>query len=449
MEETTLKKVMPHSAEAEQSVIGAMLLDNESIGNVEMLLTGDDFYQKQYGIIFDAMVELFREGKPVDLLTLKERLEAKGAPPEISNMTYIGELIANVPITDNAKYYAEIVKEKSTLRQLIRVSDEIASSCYQGTEKVENIMAETESKIFKVLNQRRTSDFVPISQIVMDALDRIQKVSQAKGGITGIPTGFKDIDDMLSGLQPSDLIILAARPSMGKTAFALNIADYVAVEKDIPVAIFSLEMSKQQLVTRLFAMEGRINAQNIRNGELSDAEFFDLSNVAGKIGKTKLIIDDTTAISLNELRTKCRKYKLEHDIGLVVIDYLQLMSGNGKSEGRTQEVSEISRGLKAIARELDVPVIALSQLNRGAEGRSDHRPILSDLRESGAIEQDADVIMFIHRDDYYNKDGTATNEAEIIIAKQRNGPVGSKNLAWLPAYTKFVNLETRSNNENG
>ena len=447
MEETSIKRVMPHSVEAEQSVIGAMLLDNESIANVEMLLSGEDFYQKQYGIIYDAMIELYGEGKPVDLLTLKERLEAKNVAPEISNMTYIGELIANVPITDNAKYYAEIVKEKSSLRQLIRVSEDIASSCYEGNDKVEKIMAETEDKIFKVLNQRRTSDFVPIKDIVFEALDRIQKVSLAKGGITGVPTGFKDLDEMLTGLQPSELIIVAARPSMGKTAFALNIAQYAAVSKDVPVAIFSLEMSKQQLVTRLFAMEGRINAQNIRSGKLSEEEFDEVAKAAKVIGKTNLIIDDTTAISLSELRTKCRKFKLEHNIGLVVIDYLQLMSGNGRNESRVQEVSEISRGLKAIARELDVPVIALSQLNRGSESRSNHKPFLSDLRESGAIEQDADVIMFIHRDDYYNQDGPANNEAEIIVAKQRNGPVGSINLAWMPTFTRFVNLEKEKKND--
>ena len=388
------------------------------------------------------MVELYEEGRPADLLTLQDRLREKDVPPEVSSMNYIGELVASVPRQANAKYYAEIVYEKSTLRRLIRANEDIANRCYAGKDNLEDILADTEKTIFDILSKRRSTDFEPIQEIVLNALERIHKASRNKNPVTGIPTGFTDLDYRTAGLQPSDLILVAARPSMGKTAFALNVAQYVSFQKNLCTAIFSLEMSKEQLVNRLFAMESRVDSQAIRTGNLSDDDWDRLVEGVNTVGRSKLIIDDTPGISVSELRTKCRKYKLEFGLQLVIVDYLQLMSGSGRSgDNRQQEISEISRSLKALARELEAPIIALSQLSRAVEARSDHRPMLSDLRESGAIEQDADVVMFLYRDDYYNKDSTAKNVAEVIIAKQRNGPIGTVELAWLPNYTKFVNLK--------
>ena len=327
------------------------------------------------------------------------------------------------------------------LRRLIKVTETIQNECYAGNEDLETIFANTEKNVFQILQSQDGGEFVPIRQIVINALERIEKASRIQGNVTGIATGFIDLDYRMSGLQPSDLILVAARPSMGKTAFVLNIAQYTAFHSELATAIFSLEMSKEQLVNRLFSLESRVDAQALRNGNLSDTEWEKLIEGAGTIGRSNLIIDDTPGISINELRSKCRKYKLEHNIQLVIIDYLQLMSGNGKTDSRQQEISEISRSLKALARELHVPVIALSQLSRAVEQRPDHRPMLSDLRESGAIEQDADVVMFLYRDDYYNKDTDRKNIAEVIIAKQRNGPIGTVSLVWLPQYTKFANMQ--------
>ena len=347
-----------------------------------------------------------------------------------------------MPTSANVKYYANIVKEKSVLRNLIKVTEHIENECYAGKESVEDILADTEKSVFGLLQNRSGGDYVPIKQVVINALDKIEQASKMSGNVTGIATGFVDLDYRTSGLQPSDLILIAARPSMGKTAFVLNIAQYVAFRSDLTTAIFSLEMSKEQLVNRLFSLESRVDAQTLRNGNLSDAEWEKLIEGAGVVGRSHLIIDDTPGISISELRSKCRKYKLEQDLKLVIIDYLQLMSGSGKStDSRQQEISDISRSLKALARELNVPVIALSQLSRAVEQRPDKRPMMSDLRESGAIEQDADVIMFIYRDDYYNKDTDRKNISEIIIAKQRNGPIGTVELVWLPQYTKFANME--------
>lgn len=442
MEESLIKRVPPHSIEAEQSVIGAMILDNENIAVVENILRGEDFYHRQYGMIFDAMVELYEEGRPVDLLTLEDRLKTKDVPPEVSSMSYIGELVAGVSYAANAKYYAEIVAEKAVLRRLIRANEEIANACYAGKDSVENILAETEKTIFHILNGRRNDDFVPIQEVALSALERIHKASKSKNPVTGIPTGFTDLDYRTAGMQPSDLVLIAARPSMGKTAFVLNIAQYVAFKREMCVAIFSLEMSKEQLVNRLFAMESRVDSQAIRTGNLTDDDWDKLVEGVNTVGRSKLIIDDTPGISISEMRTKCRKYKLEFGLKMIIIDYLQLMSGSGrKSDNRQQEISEISRSLKALARELEVPVLALSQLSRAVESRNDKRPMLSDLRESGAIEQDADVVMFLYRDDYYNKDSASQNIAEVIVAKQRNGPIGTVELVWLPQYTKFVNMK--------
>lgn len=442
MEEALIKRVPPHSIEAEQSVVGAMLMDKDAIMTASEIISGKDFYQTSYGIIFESMVELFNEGKPADLITLQERLKEKDVPEEISSLEFVRDLVSAVPTSANVKYYAQIVYEKSMLRKLIRVNEEIANTCYVGSEPMEVILETTEKRVFELLQNRNTGDFVPIKEIVLDALERIEKASQNKGTVTGIPTGFLDLDYKLSGLQPSDLILVAARPSMGKTAFVLNIAQHVAFKTNRSVAVFSLEMSKEQLVNRLFSLEAQVDSQSIRTGNLRDTDWEKLIESAGIIGQSNLIIDDTPGISVTELRSKCRKYKLERGLDLVIIDYLQLMSGSagGRSDSRQQEISDISRSLKAIARELNIPVVALSQLSRAVEQRPDHRPMLSDLRESGAIEQDADVVMFIYRDDYYNKDTEMPNQAEIIIAKQRNGPIGTVDLAWLPDYTKFANL---------
>ena len=400
------------------------------------ILVREDFYHQQYGVLFESMVELFNEEKPVDVVTLQNRLREKDVPAELSSMEFVGELVTSVPTSANIKYYANIVKEKAMLRRLIKVNEEIANQCYLDRDNVEDIMAETEKQIFNLLQNRKGEDFVPIKQIVLDTLERIEMASKLKGNVTGIATGFMDLDYRMSGMQPSDLILVAARPSMGKTAFVLNIAQYVAFHSNLATAIFSLEMSKEQLMNRLFALEARVDAQLLRSGNLADSDWEKLIEGAGTIGKSKLMIDDTPGISISELRSKCRKYKLEHDLKLIIIDYLQLMSGSGRSDSRQQEISDISRSLKGLARELNVPVIALSQLSRQVEQRPDHRPMLS-----GAIEQDADVVMFIYRDDYYNKDTEDKNIAEIIIAKQRNGPIGTVNLVWLPQYTKFVNME--------
>ena len=442
MEETLIKRVMPNSLEAEQSVIGSMIMDQDAIVTAMEILLQEDFYHKQYGILFDAMIELYSSGQPVDLVTLQNKLKEKDVPPEVYRLEFIRELVRAVPTSANVKYYCNIVKENYMKRKLIRVTEEIENECYAGKESLESVLDKTEHDIFALLSSRTGGDYVPIRQVVMNALEKIEKASQQDGNVTGIPTGFIDLDYRTAGLQPSDLVLIAARPSMGKTAFVLNIAQYVAFHENMCTAIFSLEMSKEQLVNRLFSLESRVDAQALRTGNLSDADWAKLVEGAGIIGDSELIIDDTPGISISEMRSKCRKYKLEHDLKLIIIDYLQLMSGSGRStDSRQQEISDISRSLKALARELNVPVLALSQLSRAVEQRPDHRPMLSDLRESGAIEQDADVVMFIYRDDYYNKDTELKGISEIIIAKQRNGPIGTVNLAWLPEYTKFANLE--------
>ena len=441
MEEALIKRIMPNSLEAEQSVVGSMIMDKDAIVVAMEILVQDDFYHQQYGLVFQAMIDLFNDSQPVDLVTLQERLKAMNVPPEVSSLEFVSELIAAVPTSANIKSYAQIVKDKAVLRHLIKETEAIENECYAGQGELEDILADTEKRIFNLLQNRGGGDYVPIKEVVLNALERIELASKTQGNVTGIPTGFVDLDYKMSGLQPSDFILVAARPSMGKTAFVLNIAQYVAFHEDMATAIFSLEMSKEQLVNRLFSLESRVDAQLLRSGNLSDGDWEKLIEGAGVIGKSHLLIDDTPGISIAELRSKCRKFKLEHDLKLIIIDYLQLMSGSGRSDSRQQEISDISRSLKALARELNVPVIALSQLSRAVEQRPDHRPMLSDLRESGAIEQDADVVMFIYRDDYYNKDTEMKNIAEIIIAKQRNGPIGTVNLVWLPQYTKFANME--------
>ncbi len=441
-EEALLKRVLPQNMEAEQAVVGSMIMDKEAISVASEMLTGDDFYSKQYGVVFDTMVELNDQGKAVDPVTLQDRLRAKDVPPEMVSLDFIRDIMRSVTTSANVKYYAGIVAEKSTLRKLIRLNQEIENTCYAGKEDLEVILESTEKKVFELVQKRNTGEYVPIRQVVMNAMDRIEKASRNQGNVTGIATGFLDLDYKTAGMQPADLVLVAARPSMGKTAFVLNIAQHVAFKLNQTVAIFSLEMSKEQLVNRLFSLESRVDSQHLRTGNLTDMEWEKLIESAGVIGQSNLIIDDTPGISIAELRSKCRKYKMDQDLKMIIIDYLQLMSGGGRgSESRQQEISDISRSLKALARELSVPVLALSQLSRAVEQRPDHRPMLSDLRESGAIEQDADVVMFIYRDDYYNKDTDKKGIAEIIIAKQRNGPIGTVELVWLPDYTKFANME--------
>ncbi|MCF0132490.1 MAG: replicative DNA helicase [Blautia sp.] len=441
MEEALIKKILPHSIEAEQSVVASMLMDRDAILVASEMLTSDDFYQKPYGVIFDAMVELCNEGKPVEPVTLQDRLKEKELPPEINNLEFMRDLLSMELTSASIKHYAQIVKDKAVLRKLIKVNEEVANACYLEKEKTAAILDEAEKKIFHVIQNRGGGEFVPIQQIVLNSIGNIERASRTKGTVTGIPTGFVDLDYKTSGMHGSDLVLIAARPSMGKTAFVLNIAQYMAFRKGVTAAIFSLEMSKEQLVNRLLSMESHVDSQLLRTGNLKDEDWAKLVEGAEIIGRSNLIIDDTPGISIGELRSKCRKYKLEHNLGIIMIDYLQLMSGSGKSESRQQEISEISRSLKAIARELDVPVIALSQLSRAVEQRPDHRPMLSDLRESGAIEQDADVVMFLYRDDYYHKDTEKKDIAEVIIAKQRNGPIGTVELVWLPRYTQFVNMK--------
>ena len=441
MEETLIKRVLPNRPEAEQSVIGSMIMDSEAIMTASEILTSEDFYQRQYGILFDAMVELYNEGKAVDLVTLQDRLKEKDVPPEVASLEFVKDILDSVYTSAHIRQYASIVHEKAMLRRLIRTTEGIANACYAGKESMEDIFVDTEKQIFDIIQQNTSGEYVPIKDVVLNALDKIEMASRTKGNVTGIPTGFIDLDYKTAGFQPSDLILVAARPSMGKTALVLNIAQHMAFREDVTVAVFSLEMSKEQLVNRLLSLESRVDSQSIRTGNLTDEDWSKLIEGAGVIGKSHLIIDDTPGISVTELRSKCRKFKMEHNLGIIIIDYLQLMTGSKRSESRQQEISDISRSLKAVARELNVPVVALSQLSRAVEQRPDHRPMLSDLRESGAIEQDADVVMFIYRDDYYNKDTAKPNVAEIIIAKQRNGAIGTIELAWLPQYTKFANMK--------
>ncbi|MBR4732283.1 MAG: replicative DNA helicase [Lachnospiraceae bacterium] len=443
MDENVIKRVMPNDLAAEQSVIGAMLLDANAIMTAADILTGDDFYNKQYGVLFETMLELRNAGAPVDPVTLQAKLKEKDVPPEVSNLEFLIDMRDDAITPVHVKQYATIVYEKSILRKMIRINEEIASTCYAGKENMESILEDAEKRVFQLAQQRNTGEFVPIRQVVSNAMDKIDKASKMNGYVTGVATGFLDLDYRTAGMQPSDLVLIAARPSMGKTAFALNIAQHVAFRQKKCVAIFSLEMSKEQLVNRMFSLESNVDAQKLRTGQLADNEWERLIESAAEIGKSNLIIDDTPSISVSELRSKCRKFKMEHDLSMIIIDYLQLMSGSGKNESHQLEIAEISRSLKAVARELNVPVLALSQLSRGVEGRPDHRPMLSDLRDSGAIEQDADVVMFIYRDDYYHPDTEKKGISEIIVAKQRNGPIGTVELVWLPEYTKFANMDRR------
>ena len=415
MEEVPVNRVMPNSMDAEKAVLGSMLLDKEATATAIEMLEGKDFYSKAYGLVFECMVELFNEGKPIDLVLIQNKLLEKQVPPDITSLDFFRGIMDSVPTSANIKNYSKIVKDKSNLRKLIRVSQDIVNDCYIGEKSVDELFAKTENEIFKLLETKETKDIVPIDEVVLNVLDKIEAASKNSETVTGIPTGFIDLDYKTSGLQPSDLVLVAARPSMGKTAFVLNIVQNITMKKKISCMVFSLEMSAEQLVNRLLSMESNVDSQKLRTGNLNDNDWSSLIAGAVSVGSSTLDI--------------------------IIIDYLQLMSGSGKSNvSRQQEISDISRSLKALAREMKAPVIALSQLSRACETRPDHRPMLSDLRESGAIEQDADVVLFLYRDDYYNKDTEHPNEAEVIIAKQRNGAIGTINLVWKPDITKFVNM---------
>ncbi|MCQ2494307.1 MAG: replicative DNA helicase [Lachnospiraceae bacterium] len=447
MEENTIRRILPHNEDAEISVVGSMLIDPETINLAAEMLTGNDFYNRSYGIIFDTMVELYTAGKSVDPVILQNSLREKNAPPETSSTETISNIINTVPTSANIKGYASIVSEKAMLRKIIKANEAIAERCYKDQEDLNLILNDTEKSIFDLVQRRNTEDLTPIRQVVNNALESIEQAYKNKGIVTGVATGFIDLDYKTSGLHPSELILIAARPAMGKTAFVLNLAQHMALKQNKVVAMFSLEMSKEQLINRMFSLQSTVDAQNIRTGRLSLDDWNRLTRSATEIGMSKLVIDDTPGVTVNEMRSKLRKVKLQMGLDIVIIDYLQLMSGSGRAESRQNEISEISRSLKVMARELEVPVIALSQLSRAVEQRTDHRPMLSDLRESGAIEQDADVVMFIYRDDYYNKDTPKQGVSEIIIAKQRSGPIGTIELAWIPELTKFANLEHNHKNE--
>ncbi|HOS68862.1 MAG TPA: replicative DNA helicase [Bacillota bacterium] len=436
-----IQRIPPNNIEAEQSVLGAMLLDKEAISTATEFITGDDFYREAHKEIFEAIVDIYNRGEPVDLITLTEKLKTRNTLEAVGGITFLTNLMDAVPTTHNVKYYAKIVEDKSLLRKLIKSSNEIIQKSYQAEEDIGEIIDDAEKGIFNISLNRSTQGFVHLKNILNANFDRIEQLYLNKGKITGVPTGFHDLDNKLSGLQKSDLILIAARPSMGKSSFMMNIVQHAAVREKITTAIFSLEMSKEQLTQRLLCSEALIDAHRLRIGDINEDEWVKLARAMGPLSEAPIYIDDTPSISITEMRAKCRRLKLEHDLGLIVIDYLQLMQGKGNAESRQQEISEISRSLKALAREINVPVVALSQLSRAPEMRADHKPVLSDLRESGAIEQDADVVMFLYRDEYYHPDTEKKNIGEVNIAKQRNGPTGTVELIWLGQFTKFVNKE--------
>ncbi|WP_317855907.1 replicative DNA helicase [Chakrabartyella piscis] len=432
--------VPPHDEMAEQAVLGSMFLDREAASLALEVLTGEDFYRPDYRMVFEAADELYRQASPIDLITVKNKLEERGVFEQIGGVPTLARISSSVGSSVNVRHYASIVEEKAVLRRLIRTAGEISQMSYEGKESINMIMDQAEKGIFEIMHSRHSEEFHHIRDIAIDSIEKIEDIYMSKGKLTGVPTGFVDFDGKTAGLQKSDLILLAARPSMGKTAFALNIIQNAAIRSNVPVAVFSLEMSREQLVNRMLCSEAMLDAQKMRTGELNDNDWEDLIHGMGPLSQAPIFIDDTPGITPMEVRSKCRRLKAEKGLGLIVIDYLQLMSGNGRTDSRQQEISEISRSLKAIAREMEAPVIALSQLSRACEQRADHRPMLSDLRESGAIEQDADVVAFLYRDEYYFPDTEKKNQAELIIAKQRNGPTGTVDLTWLGQYTKFGNF---------
>ncbi|CCZ18371.1 replicative DNA helicase [Clostridium sp. CAG:780] len=436
-----LGKVPPHDIEAEQAVIGSMLTDQEAVYAAIERLKPEDFYREDNKQIYTAILNIYNKAEPIDIITLKAELSSMGKLDAVGGLEYIVELPEKVPTTANVDRYIKIVEEKSLLRNLIRAANEILSSGYAQEDDVENIVDHAEKKIFDVMQKKSQKGYTTIKDVLVESFTKLEELYNQKEHITGVPTGFAELDKKTAGLHGSELILIAARPAMGKSAFALNIGSYAATRANVPVAIFSLEMSKEQVGNRILCSEALVDSNNVRTGELNDEELGKLAETSGELSQAPIYIDDTPGISVMEIRAKCRKLKLEKNIGLVIIDYLQLIQGSGKTSSREQEIAEISRSLKILAKEIEVPVIALSQLSRAVEARPDHRPMLSDLRESGSIEQDADIVMFLYRDDYYNEDSEKKNIAEVIIAKQRAGSTGTVDLAWLGKYTKFANLE--------
>ncbi|MBC8587350.1 replicative DNA helicase [Paratissierella segnis] len=434
-------RIPPNSIEAEQSVLGAMIIDKEAINSALEIIKPEDFYKEANREIFETMIVLFNKNEPVDLITLSEELKRRGTLDNIGGVTYLANLSSSIATTANIKYYCKIVQEKSILRRLIKSSDDIMGKAFEDTEEVSAIIELAERNIFDITQGSHREGFSPISEVLLNSFAQIEERAANKGRLTGLETGFIDLDNKLSGLQKSDLILLAARPSMGKTALGINIATHSALKSNAKVAIFSLEMSKEQLVQRVISATSHVDLQKIISGNLSDDEWLKVVDSMGPLSQMNIFIDDTAGISLMEMKAKCRRLKIEKGLDLILVDYLQLMQLEGRQESRQQEISAISRGLKALAKEMECPVIALSQLSRAPELRSDHRPILSDLRESGAIEQDADVVLFLYRDEYYNKETELKNIGELIIAKHRNGPTGSIELVWKGEYTKFLNKE--------
>ncbi|MBP2651585.1 MAG: replicative helicase [Firmicutes bacterium] len=437
-----LDRIPPQNVEAEQSVLGSMLIEREAIAKVAELLRPQDFYREAHRLIYQAMLTLADKNEGIDLITVTEYLRREEKLEAVGGISYITSLANSVPTAANVSFHAKIIEEKALLRQLINAATQIAGMGYEANDEVVSILDQAEKIIFEVSGRKITGDFTPVKTIILDAFGRIEQLYATKGGITGLSTGFKDLDRLTAGLQPSDLILIAARPSMGKTAFVLNIAQNCAVKDKMPVAFFSLEMSKEQLVQRMLCAEAPIDAQRLRIGDLKDDDWKRLVVAAERLSSAPVFIDDTAGISVAEMRAKCRRLKAEHGLKLVVIDYLQLMQGSGFSshnENRQQEISEISRSLKSLARELNVPVIALSQLSRGVESRQSKKPMLSDLRESGSLEQDADIVAFLYREDYYNPETEQKNLTEVIIAKHRNGPVDTVLLHFQKEYTKFRN----------
>lgn len=441
MENELVTKVLPNDTIAEQAVLGSMLVDKDAVVAAAELLVPDDFYREDNKEIYAAMLELYGLGKEVDSITLMEQLKLRSSLEKVGDIAYISSLIDSVPTTSNIESYVKIVEEKSVLRKLIKVGNDILKMGYSQSEEVDAVIEKTEKEVFDVLQNRNTNGYASMKEVLISTFDNIEKMYQNKGQVSGIESGFIDLDQKISGLNPGALIIVAARPAMGKSAFVLNIANFVAQHAKTPVMIFSLEMSKEEIGNRILAAEAEVDSMKIKNGnDLESEDWLKLGEASGRLSDIPLYIDDTPGLSSAELRAKCRKAKLEKGIGLVIIDYLQLMESKAASSSRQQEISEISRSLKILAKELQVPVIALSQLSRATESRVDHKPMLSDLRESGAIEQDADIVMFIHREDYYNPDTEKKNVAEIILAKNRSGSTGSVELAWQGQYTKFANL---------
>ncbi|MBZ9637374.1 replicative DNA helicase [Clostridium sp. FP1] len=431
---------LPYNLEAEQSVIGSMLIDKTAISRVVEILNGDDFYRDSHKVIFNAIFDLYQKDTPIDMITLLEHLRSSEKLEASGGITYITEISNSIPSTANLSSYIKIVDDKSTLRKLIRASTEIMENCYNKQDDVEAVMDLAEQKVFNIAERKNSSDFEPMNTVLERGFLEIERIFNNKGETTGIPSGFPELDEKTAGFQKGDMILIAARPSMGKTTFALNLAEYAALREGKNVAIFSLEMSKEQLAYKLLCSEANVDMSKLRHGNLEDKDWENIAKASGPLAAAKIFIDDTAGTSVMDMRSKCRKLKMEHGIDMIVIDYLQLMSGSNP-ESRQQEVSEISRSIKALAKEMQCPVIALSQLSRAPEQRADHRPMLSDLRESGSIEQDADIVMFLYRDEYYDKETEDKNVAECIIAKQRNGPVGTVRLAWIGQFSKFARLD--------